>query len=81
MMGRSRDSLFPSAAEDVRVYILTELSAEVGAGVGPPPLLVSRAAVASLRRRYAISQCLCQARGGKRWQVCQRGRARLCQGA
>lgn len=81
MMSRSRDFLFPSAAEDVRVCILTELSAGVADGVGSPPLLVSRAAVASPRMRCAISQYLCQAREGRHWWVGQPGRARLCQGA
>jgi hypothetical protein len=80
MMGRSRDFLFPSVAEDAHVYILPELSAGVGDGVSPP-LLVSRADVASPRMHCAISRYLCQARGGRRWWVGQRGRARLCQGA
>ena len=81
MRGRSRDFLFPSAVEDVRVCILTELSAGVGDEVGSPPLLVSRAAVASLRMHCAISRYLYQGQGERRWWVDQRGRARLCQGA
>jgi hypothetical protein len=81
MMGRSRDFPFPSAVKDVCVCILTELSAGVGDGVESPRLLVSRAAVASPRTRCAISRYLCQPRGGRRWWVGQRGRARLCQGA